>query len=47
MSKQSTYITYYHFTPENHIGKGLVACNMGDPLKSREWGRVDKRRGHR
>lgn len=33
MSKECTYITYYHFRPGNHIGSGLITCNMGHPLK--------------
>lgn len=39
-SKQCAYMTYHHSRAENHIGNGLIICNMGFPLKSWESGRV-------
>lgn len=33
-----THIIHHYFRPESHIGSELITCNMGCPLKSREWG---------
>lgn len=35
-SKQCTYLTYYHFIPEDYIGSRLITYNMSKLLNSRE-----------
>lgn len=34
MSKECTYITQYHFRPDNLRSSGLITCNMSYLLKS-------------
>lgn len=31
--KEGTYIVYHHFRPENHMGSGLLTCDMVYPSK--------------